>query len=68
MDKLDWTEIFADTNYPEIPDITLIEYIGEREEFDVNITNKELNNNGEINLFTLHGKHKERAIITYTIY
>ena len=31
MDKLDWTEIFADTNYPEIPDITLIEYIGERE-------------------------------------
>ena len=31
MDKLNWTEISEDTNYPEIPDITLIEYIGERE-------------------------------------
>ena len=90
MDKLNWTEISEDTNYPEIPDITLIEYRREREEFDVNITNKELNNtkdsngtiqfmnvmqwclpwfdNGEINLFTLRGKHKEWVIITYTIY
>jgi hypothetical protein len=31
MDKLNWTEISEDTNYLEIPDITLIEYIGERE-------------------------------------
>ena len=31
MDKLNWTEISEDTNYLELPDITLIEYIGERE-------------------------------------
>ena len=49
MDKLNWTEISDDTNYPEIPDITLIEYRREREEFDVNITNKELNNTKDSN-------------------
>ena len=34
--KLDWTKmIFEDANHPEILDMILIEYTGEREEFDV---------------------------------
>ena len=28
---LDWTKIFKDTNFPAIPDMTPIKYIGERE-------------------------------------
>lgn len=46
------TEIFEDTNYPAIPDMTLIEYRREREEFDVNTTeeviDKMIDNNGTI--------------------
>ena len=43
-DKLNWTKTFEDANYPEIPDMIPIKYTGEREEFDVNITNEEINN------------------------
>ena len=43
-DKLDWTEIFEDTNHPTIPDMTPIPYTGEREEFDVAATEEEINN------------------------
>ena len=43
-DKLDWTEIFKDTNHPEIPDMTFIPFTGKREEFDVDITEEEINN------------------------
>ena len=30
-DKLNYTQIFENTNYQEIPDMTPIEYAGERE-------------------------------------
>ena len=43
-DKLDWTEIFEETNHPTLPDMTPIPFTGEREEFDVNITEGEMNN------------------------
>ena len=41
---LDWTKIFKDTNFPAIPDMTPIKYIGEREEeeFDVNALEEEI--------------------------
>ena len=42
-DKLDWTEIFEERNHPTIPDMTPIPFAGEREEFDVNITQEEIN-------------------------
>ena len=48
-DKLDWTEIFKDTNHPEIPDMTPIPFTGEREEFDVDITEEEINNMNDSN-------------------
>ena len=55
LDKLNWIKCFgdtADTDYPEIPDKTPIEFIKEREEFDVNITEEKINkmkdNNGTI--------------------
>ena len=42
-DKLDWTEIFEDSNHPAIPDMTPIPFTGEREEFDVAATEEEIN-------------------------
>ena len=42
-DKLDWAEIFEERNHPTIPDMTPIPFTGEREEFDVNITQEEIN-------------------------
>ena len=41
---LDWTKIFKDTNFPAIPDMTPIKYIGEREreEFDANALEEEI--------------------------
>ena len=41
--KLNWTEIFQDTNNPEVPDMAPIPFTGEREEFDVDITEEEIN-------------------------
>jgi hypothetical protein len=41
---MNWTQIFEGTNCPKIPDMKPIKYTGEREEFDVNITNEEINN------------------------
>ena len=42
--KLNWTEIFQDTNNPEeVSDMTSIPFTGEREEFDVDITEEEIN-------------------------
>ena len=35
-------KIIGDTNYPEIPDMTPIKFTKEREEFDVNITEEEI--------------------------
>ena len=49
-DKLDWTKIFEDTNHPAIPDMTPIPFTGEREEFDVDITEEEeINNMKDLN-------------------
>ena len=42
-DKPNWTEIFKYTNHPAIPDMTSIPFTGEREEFDVDITDEEIN-------------------------
>ena len=44
INKMNWTQIFEGTNCPKIPDMKPIKYSGEREEFDVNITNEEINN------------------------
>ena len=44
VDKLDWTEIFEDSNHPAIPDMTPIPFTGDREEFDVAATEEEINN------------------------
>ena len=43
-DKLDWTEIFEDTSYQAIPDMTSIKYRKERAEFDVNAIEEEIDN------------------------
>ena len=43
VNKLDWIEIFEDANHPAIPDMTSIPFTGEREEFDVDITEEEIN-------------------------
>ena len=43
-DKLDWTEIFEETNHPTVPDMTPIPFTGDREEFDVAATEEEINN------------------------
>ena len=40
IDKLNWTQIFENRNYPKIPDMAPIKYTGEREEFDVSILQK----------------------------
>jgi hypothetical protein len=40
--KLDRTQILEDTNNSPIPDMTSIPFTGEREEFDVNITDEEI--------------------------
>lgn len=53
VDKLNWEQIFENMNYySEIPDTTPIGYTGEKEEFNGNITEKEINkmkdNNGTI--------------------
>lgn len=42
-DKLNWTEIFEDTDYPVVLDMAPIEYTG-REEFDVDATEEEIAN------------------------
>jgi len=44
IDKLNWTEIIPGTdNPPEVPDMEPIPYTGEREEFDVRISEEEIN-------------------------
>ena len=43
IDKLNWTEIIQDTNNAEVADMTPIPYTGEREEFDVDITEEGIN-------------------------
>ena len=43
IDKLNWTEIIQGTNNPEVADMEPIPYTGEREEFDVDITEEEIN-------------------------
>ena len=43
IDKLNWTEIIQGTNNPEVSDMEPIPYTGEREEFNVDITEEEIN-------------------------
>ena len=43
-DKLDLIKIFEDVNHPAIPDMTPTPFTGGREEFDVAITEEEINN------------------------
>ena len=51
--KLDWTEIFKDTNHAITSDMMPISYTGEREreEVDVDITVEEINNMKDSNLW-----------------
>ena len=42
VDKLNWTEIFEDTNYPQIMVMEPMVYEGEGEHFDVNATEEEI--------------------------
>ena len=43
IDKLNWTKIIQGTNNPEVNDMEPILYTGETEEFDVDITEEEIN-------------------------
>ena len=43
IDKLNWTKIIQGTNNPEVSNMEPIPYTGEREEFDVDITEEEIN-------------------------
>ena len=43
IDKLDWTEIIQGTDNIEVVNMEPIPYTGEREEFDVRITEEEIN-------------------------
>ena len=49
IDKLNWTEIIQDTNNPEVNDMEPIPYKGEREEFDVDIIEEEINSMKDLN-------------------
>ena len=41
-DKLNWTQIFEETNYPPIPNMDPLPYEGEEEEATVKITDEEI--------------------------
>ena len=43
INKMNWTEIIQGTNNPEVSDKEPIPYTGEREEFDVDITEEGIN-------------------------